>query len=65
MAVKPNRVNVYLRDEANRAIETLFTRLQERGDIPKNATVEDIGTYRAQIITYALLLAVEVEAAKA
>lgn len=56
-----NRVNVYLRDEANKAIEILFARLQEQGEIPQKATLADVGAYRAQIITYALLLAVKKE----
>ena len=57
--LKNTRYNVYLRDEANRAIEILFTRLQEAGEIPRNAVIADVGQYRALIITYALLQAVK------
>jgi len=59
MPPKNNRYNIYLRDEANHVIETLFVRLQELGEIPRNATIDEIGQYRAQIITYALLEAVK------
>lgn len=56
-----HRSNIYLQADAIRNLETLFTRLQEAGEIPAKATVADVGEYRSKIITYALQLAVEAE----
>lgn len=58
---KGQRSNIYLQTEALRNLEILFKRLQEAGEIPAKATVEQVGEYRSLIITYALKLAVESE----
>lgn len=46
------KYSLYLKENAERNLETIFEYLKRAGDIPKNAV--SIGDYRAQCITFAI-----------